>query len=86
MYRESYIEERLKEAQHQAKQQLLDLDDYLNAKTLAHYKYSKDADLIEVYVDDSEVDAENSTEYKLKLTRKFEWKNHIMTAVMDHSS
>ena len=74
------IEERLKEAQHQAKQQLLDLDDYLNAKTLAHYKYSKDADLIEVYVDDSEVDAENSTEYKLKLTRKFEWKNHIMTA------
>ena len=74
------IKERLKEAQHQAKQQLLDLDDYLNTKTLAHYKYSKDADLIEVYVDDSDVDVENSSEYKLKLTRKFEWRNHIMTA------
>ena len=74
------IEERLKHAQHQAQQQFLDVDDYLNAKTLAHYKYSKDADLIEVYVDDSDVDAENSSEYKLKLSRKFEWKNHIMTA------
>ena len=74
------IAERLFQAEQLAHRELTDLDDFVNAKVLARYEYSNDADLVHVYVDDSPVEAKSSSEFKLRLKRKFEWKNHIMTA------
>ncbi|MCH4245390.1 PAAR-like domain-containing protein [Acinetobacter gerneri] len=74
------ISERLFRAERQAHIELEDVDDFLNAKVLVRYDYTNDADLCHVYVDDSPVQAKTLSEYKLRLSRKFEWKNHIMTA------
>ena len=74
------LKERLFQAEHEANRQLEDLDDYLNAKVLVRYDYSTEADLIHVFVDDSPVKADEPSQYKLRLSRKFEWKNHILTA------
>ncbi|ALH95481.1 PAAR-like domain-containing protein [Acinetobacter equi] len=74
------LPDRLFTAQQNANIHLLDLHDYLKAKTLVSYAYSDQADLIHVYIDDSSVTAKEAHEYKLRLSRKFEWNNHIMTA------
>lgn len=74
------ISERLFQAEQLAHRELMDLDDFVNAKVLSRYDYSDEGDLIHVYVDDSPVEAKSHSAYKLRLTRKFEWKNHIMTA------
>ncbi|SPL71756.1 PAAR-like domain-containing protein [Acinetobacter stercoris] len=74
------IPERIFRAERQAHIELEDIDDYVNGKVLVRYDYSNEADLIHVYVDDSPVEAKTLSEYKLRMTRKFEWKNHMMTA------
>nr|WP_174505898.1 PAAR-like domain-containing protein [Acinetobacter sp. Marseille-Q1620] len=74
------IPERIFRAERQAHIEFEDVDDYVNGKVLVRYEYSDEADLIHVYVDDSSVEAKTLSEYKLRMTRKFEWKNHMMTA------
>ncbi|NHB57510.1 DUF4150 domain-containing protein, partial [Acinetobacter sp. 194] len=74
------IAERIFRAEQLAQQELMDLDDFVSAKVLARYEYSKDADLIKVFVDDSAVEATQPEQFKLRLSRQFEWNNHIMTA------
>lgn len=74
------IQERLFEAEQQAHQHLEDVDDYFNAKVLVRYGYSADADLIRVDVDQSPVEAKVPEHYKLGLSRRFEWRQHMMTA------
>ncbi len=74
------LQERLFQAEHEANRHLDGLDEFLNAKVLVRYDYSKEADLAQVYVDDSSVEAKHGSDYKLRLSRKFEWNNHILIA------
>jgi RHS repeat-associated protein len=74
------LQERLFQAEHEAHRNFENLEDVLNVKVLVRYEYSKDADLINVYIDDSPVEANEPSQYKLRLSRKYEWKNHILTA------
>ena len=70
----------LKLAEAEANRQFVNLEDVLNIKTLVRYGYSNEGDLVQVYTDHSPVEANQPSDYRLKLVRQFEWNSHIMVA------